>query len=310
MTEQRKTVEQRLGQKTRSFAATNVFTAPHFQTAELAREWLEKICWPEGPVCSHCGTTNYAYKTKKPGWYRCAEKECRKDFTVTTGTVMERSHIALNKWLMGFYMMSSSGVSAHQLHRTLNLSYKSAWFMCHRIREAMRSDSKSWSGPLSGSAKVADLTDEHRRLKKPRVVPYTINGKSGPANKRAIVALVEHGGNVRTFDLSTANKILVNGIVKEDIARMSRLRTDSVKRSTGEYVCGDVHTNSADYFSIFKREMRGVYHHCMEKHLHRYLAEFVFRYNHRIDLGYSNIGRTRAAIKGVEGKRLMYRKPR
>ncbi len=119
---------------------SNAFVAPHFASHEAARDWLENLRWPEGPICCHCGTINHAYKTKKPGWYRCAEKECRKDFTVTTGTVMERSHIPLNKWLMAFYLLNASkkGMSAHQLHRALNLDYKSAWFMCHRIREAMR----------------------------------------------------------------------------------------------------------------------------------------------------------------------------
>lgn len=118
----------------------NAFTGPHFQSPEFAREWLEGQRWPEGPVCSHCGTVNHAYETKKSGWYRCAEKECRKDFTVTTGTLMERSHIALNKWLMAFYLIASSkkGISSHQLHKALNVNYKSAWFMTHRIREAMR----------------------------------------------------------------------------------------------------------------------------------------------------------------------------
>src|ERR1700738_1667795 len=128
----------------------NAVTAPHFQSPELAREWLENQRWPDGPVCSHCGVVNHAYRNKaKPGYFRCAEKECRKDFTVTTGTLMERSHIALNKWLMAFYLMASSkkGVSAHQLHRALNVDYKSAWFMCHRIREAMRDGGM---GPLGG----------------------------------------------------------------------------------------------------------------------------------------------------------------
>lgn len=130
----------------------NAFTAPHFQSPELAREWLENQRWPEGTICSHCGSINRSYKNKaKPGFYRCAEPECRKDFTVTTGTLMERSHIALNKWLMAFYLMSASkkGVSAHQLHRSLNVTYKAAWFMCHRIREAMREgDLDNGSGPL------------------------------------------------------------------------------------------------------------------------------------------------------------------
>src|SRR5208282_2606776 len=137
---------------------SNALTAPHFQTPELAREWLEKLRWPEGTVCSHCGTVGHAYKTKKSGWYRCAEKECRKDFTVTTGTVMERSHIPLNKWLMAFYLLNASkkGMSAHQLHRALGVDYKSAWFLCHRIREAMRSGG---FGPLGGEGKIVEADE-------------------------------------------------------------------------------------------------------------------------------------------------------
>ena len=313
---------------------SNAFDAPHFQNPENAREWLEGQRWPEGPVCSHCGTINHAYKTKKPGWYRCAEKECRKDFTVTTGTLMERSHIALNKWLMAFYMMSASkkGCSAHQLHRALGLDYKSAWFMCHRIREAMRDGGM---GPLGGEGKIVEAdetyygkTEQHRRS--PRRErdgrPFTKGGNSGPAGKRAIVALVERGGNVRTFHVPTADKVTVTRIVTENIARESRLHTDesklyfgaekhfasheSVKHSAKEYVRDDVHTNSAEgYFSIFKRGMRGIYQHCGEKHLHRYLAEYDFRYNHRVALGFSDIDRTKAAVKGIGGKRLMYRQP-
>lgn len=308
---------------------SNAFVAPHFQSPETAREWLEKLRWPEGPICSHCGTINHAYKTKKPGWYRCAEKECRKDFTVTTGTVMERSHIALNKWLMGFYLLNASkkGMSAHQLHRALNLDYKSAWFMCHRIREAMRAGGL---GPLGGGGKIVEADEtyygnvEEPRTKRKDGGPYTKKGRS--ANKRAVVALVERGGNVRTFHVPVADKATVSKIVRENIDKESRLHTDesrlyfgsgehfaaheTVTHSHKEYVRGDVHTNSAEgYFSIFKRGMRGVYQHCKEKHLHRYLAEFDHRYNHRTALGYSDIDRTLAAIKGVEGKRLMYRQP-
>jgi transposase-like protein len=312
---------------------SNAFVAPHFQSPENAREWLENLRWPEGPVCSHCGTINHAYKTKKPGWYRCAAKECRKDFTVTTGTVMERSHIALNKWLMAFYLLNASkkGMSAHQLHRALNLDYKSAWFMCHRIREAMRSD--GGLGPLGGEGKIveADETyfgpqeDPHPSPNR-KGRPYTKGGRSGPSGKRAVVALVERGGRVRSFHPAIADGPSVNAIVRENIARESRLHTDesrlymgvgkefakheTVVHSHGEYVRDDIHTNSVEgYFSIFKRGMRGVYQHCKEKHLHRYLAEFDHRYNHRTALGYSDIDRTLAAIKGVEGKRLMYRQP-
>ena len=151
---------------------------PPVPDPEAAREWLENLRWPEGPICSHCGTINHAYKTKKPGWYRCAEKECRKDFTVTTGTVMERSHIPLNKWLMAFYLLNASkkGMSAHQLHRALELDYKSAWFMCHRIREAMRAGSL---GPLGGGGMIVEADETYYGpVEKPTsrsasvVVPY------------------------------------------------------------------------------------------------------------------------------------------
>jgi transposase-like protein len=311
---------------------SNALTAPQFQSHEAAREWLEKLRWPEGPVCSHCGVIGHAYALKKPGWYRCAEKECRKDFTVTTGTVMERSHIPLQKWLMAFYLLNASkkGMSAHQLHRALNLDYKSAWFMCHRIREAMRSGGL---GPLGGEGKIVEADETYYgpvekskvRTKTTRGLSFTKRG-SGPANKRPVIALVERGGSVRTFHVAVADKDVVRKIVRENVESASRLHTDesklyfgmdkhfaaheTVKHSVGEYARGDVNTNSAEgYFSIFKRGMRGVYQHCKEKHLHRYLAEFDHRYNHRVALGYSDIDRTLAAIRGIEGKRLMYRQP-
>ncbi|MFN3658324.1 MAG: IS1595 family transposase [Pseudolabrys sp.] len=313
---------------------SNAFDAPHFQTPENARDWLERTRWPEGPVCPHCGTIGRAYKTKKLGTYRCAEKECRKDFSVTTGTVMERSHIALNKWLMGFYLMAASkkGISAHQLSRSLGLDYKSAWFMCHRIREAMRpDDATGGNGPLGGEGQIveADETyfgqvEERRPSKQRKGRPFTKGGRSGPGGKRAVVSLVERGGWVRSFHPAFVDGAAVSAIVRENIARESRLHTDesrlytrvgaefaaheTVTHSHDEYVRGDVHTNSVEgYFSIFKRGMKGVYQHCKEKHLHRYLAEFDFRYNHRVKLGYSDIDRTVLAVKGAEGKRLMYR---
>jgi ISXO2-like transposase domain/Transposase zinc-ribbon domain len=297
---------------------SNALIAPHFQTPENAREWLENLRWPEGPVCSHCGTVGHAYKTKKPGWYRCAEKECRKDFTV-------------NKWLMAFYLLNASkkGMSAHQLHRALKLDYKSAWFMCHRIREAMRAGNL---GPLGGGGGIVEADETYfGPTEQPRVSPTRGDrpykkGSRGPRNKRPIVTLVERGGNVRSFHVPVADKESVVKIVRQNIKREARLHTDesnlysgldrwfgaheTVKHSAGEYVRGDVHTNSAEgYFSIFKRGMRGVYQHCKEKHLHRYLAEFDHRYNHRVALGYSDIDRTLAAIRGIEGKRLMYRQP-
>ncbi len=308
-------------------------TAPYFQNDEAARALIEGVRWPSGPVCSHCGVIGHAYAVSgRPGLFRCAEAACRKDFTVTTGTVMERSKIPLHKWLIGFYLMNASkkGVSAHQLHRTLGTTYQTAWFMCHRIREAMRDGGFA---PMGGAGSVveADETyfgkhDEPRERKTKRYTKQTKSGRSGPAGKRAILSLVERGGSVRSFHVPTMDKDSVNKIVSDNIAAETYLYTDesrlygdadqmfaehdTVKHSAGEYVRGDVHTNTIEgYFSIFKRGMKGIYQHCSEKHLHRYLAEYDFRYNHRSGLGYSDIDRTRAAISGIEGKRLMYRKP-
>jgi transposase-like protein len=309
----------------------DVFTAPHFRDDNEARKVLEAVLWPDGPVCPHCGVIGHAYATKRPGVYRCAEKECRKDFTVTMKTVMERSKIALHKWLQAFHLLTSSkkGISAHQLHRTLDITYEAAWFMAHRIREAMRAGGLA---PLGGNGSIVEADEtyygpvEKTKIKTQttRGRPFTKSGRPGPANKRPIVALVERGGNVRTFHVPVADQVTVQKIVRDNIARESRLHTDesrlyhgmgehfadheSVKHSVKEYVRGDVHTNSAEgYFSIFKRGMRGVYQHCKEKHLHRYLAEYDFRYNHRIALGYNDGDRATLAVKNAAGKRLTYR---
>jgi transposase-like protein len=310
----------------------DTFTASHFRDDNAAREYLEKLLWPEGPICPHCGVVNHAYATKRAGVYRCAEAACRKDFTVTMRTVMERSKIALHKWLQAFHLMCSSkkGISAHQLHRTLDIGYEAAWFMCHRIREAMRDGGLA---PLGGNGGVveADETyfgdvDERKPSAQRRGRPYTKGGKAGPGGKRAVVALVERGGRVRTFHPAVADGETVAQIVRENIARETRLHTDesrlytkvgaefsaheTVNHSAKEYARGDVTTNSAEgYFSIFKRGMRGIYQHCGEKHLHRYLAEYDFRYNHRVKLGYDDGDRAALAVKGAAGKRLTYRGP-
>jgi transposase-like protein len=313
----------------------DTFSAPRFRNDDAARAFLEALLWPDGPVCPHCGTINHAYVTKRAGVFRCAEKGCRKDFTVTMKTVMERSHIALHKWMQAFHLMCSSkkGVSSHQLHRTLDIGYQSAWFMAHRIRECMRAGGLASVTPMGGPGKIVEADETYYGpTEKPRVSPqrrgrpFVKRGKGGPANKRPIVALVERGGNVRTFHVPVADKASVTKIVRENIAKESRLHTDesrlyfgsdehfatheTVKHSIGEYVRGDIHTNSAEgYFGIFKRGMRGIYQHCAEKHLHRYLAEFDFRYNHRIRLGFNDGERAAIAIKGAEGKRLTYRQP-
>src|SRR4029079_9138439 len=207
---------------------TSLFSEPHFQNDEAARAMLESILWPDGPVCAHCGVVNHAYKTKRPGVFRCAEKVCRKDFSVTMKTVMERSHIALHKWLQGFQLMCSSkkGVSAHQLHRTLNITYKSAWFMAHRIREAMRAGGLS---PLGGEGKIVEADETYfgkqenpTPSKKRQGRPYIHKG-GGPAGKRAVVALVERGGRVRSFHPAIADGETVTQIVRENIDRETRL---------------------------------------------------------------------------------------
>jgi transposase-like protein len=213
---------------------SNAFTAPHFQSHEAARERFEKLRWPDGPICPHCGTIGTAYKTKRPGLYRCASAECREDFTVTMNTVMERSKVPLNKWAMAFYLMSSSkkGISAHQLHRALGLSYQTAWFMCHRIRLAMADDNGT-AGPLGGSGKIVEADEPYlgpvesptpSAQRKGR--PYTKRGKSGPSGKRAVVTLVERGGRVRSFHPGVADKETVIKITCENIRRETRLMTD------------------------------------------------------------------------------------
>lgn len=315
----------------------NVFAAAHFNNDDAARALIESIRWPDGPVCSHCGSINHAYAVKgRAGLYRCAEPECRKDFTCTTGTVMERSKIPLHKWMTAFYLMNASkkGMSAHQLHRTLGVTYQTAWFLCHRIREAMRPDDDPGTDPLGGHGKIVEadetyfgpVEEANKRTKTTSGRKFTKGGRSGPSNKRAVVSLVERGGRVRSFHPARADGNTVTAIVLDNIRHESRLHTDesrlydfpgtefkaheTVTHSHGEYVRGDVHTNSVEgYFSIFKRGMKGVYQHCKEKHLHRYLAEFDHRYNHRIALGFNDTDRMNAAIKGVGDKRLTYRQP-
>jgi len=310
------------------------YTEAQFNNEEAARATLEAVLWPSGPVCAHCGVINHAYPTKRPGVFRCAEAVCRKDFTVTMKTVMERSHIPLHKWLLAFALMTASkkGISAHQLHRTLGITYRSAWFMAHRVREAMRAGGLT---SLGGEGKVVeadetyfgDVPEEKRRPSPQRKGrPYTKGGRVGVGGKRAIVSLVERGGNVRSFHVVVADGSTVATIVNENVLRETRLHTDesrlyikvgaeyaaheTVNHGAKEYARGDVTTNSVEgYFSIFKRGMKGVYQHCGEKHLHRYLAEYDFRFNHREALGFNDGERATRAIVNASGKRLTYRLP-
>jgi transposase-like protein len=304
-------------------------TDPRFQDAESAREWLEMQRWPDGPYCTHCGSlsvTGLSGTAHRPGVYQC--NDCRQQFTVTTGSVMERSKIPLNKWLMAMHLMASSkkGYSAHQLHRTLGITYQSAWFLAHRIREAMANDK---SGPLGGEGKTVEVDETYfgkaetpRKPSRKRRQAYR-HPKRSQLTKRAVVSLVERGGRSRTFHVQHATAANVRDVIVRNVSRKSKLHTDesklytgmgkefasheTVKHSAYEYVRGDVHTNTVEgFFSIFKRGMKGIYQHCGESHLHRYVAEFDFRYNNRSGLGIEDTERAAKIVAQAAGKRLTY----
>jgi transposase-like protein len=305
------------------------FTTPLFHDETAARDWFEASRWPNGPICPKCGSAKH-YATKKEGRYRCGSPTCRKDFTVMTGTVMERSHAKFTDWAVAFHLAASSkkGFSAHQLHRELGCQYNTAWFMFHRVREAMRRGGLELP-PLGGEGQTVEADETYFGQQENPQLPAYRKGQAykrkgrGPAGKRAVIALVERGGEVRSFHPAIADGMTVNAIVRKNIARETRLLTDeskyytnvgkefsaheTVKHSAGEYVRGDVHTNTIEgFFSIFKRGMRGIYQHCAEKHLHRYLAEFDFRYNTR---KLTDMERSVLAVRGGEGKRLTYHQP-
>src|SRR5258706_12102749 len=319
--------------------AKSHFNAPHFKDPEAARTYLEALRWGTDRVCPHCGTVNQSFATKKPGVYRCGSKGCRKDFSVTTKSVMESSHIKLNVWLQAFFLMASSkkGMSSHQLHRALGVTYKTAWFLSHRIREAMRSG--GLLPPLGGSGKVVEVDETYiGRLE-------GIVKTRSAAHKNIVLTLVERGGSARSFHIDSTSIADIAPILKANIAKESGFMTDearhymeigreyeshaAVNHSKDEYVrywnevTGEtrpdgkplvvtttITTNTVEgYYSIFKRGMKGVYQHCSEKHLHRYLSEFDFRYSNRVALGVSDGERADLAIKGAAGKRLTYRQP-
>lgn len=305
----------------------SILSKPYFHDDAEALMHLEAVLWPRGPVCPHCGSTR-AYEIKgartRPGLRKCGA--CRKQFTVTVGTVFESSHVPLSKWLQAAYLLCSSkkGISSHQLHRILGVTYKTAWFMSHRLREAMKDGTLP---PMGGAGDIVEA-DETYFGRKAAAGPRPPRGqrKRGPADKMAVVALVQRNGSARTFHVDRADKETVAGIVADHVRRDSRLMTDesqlyteiggkmaghgTVKHSANEYVRDDAHTNTVEgYFSIFKRGMKGVYQHCREKHLHRYLAEFEFRYNARSATGLDDSMRAAKALAGIRGKRLTYRAP-
>jgi len=296
---------------------------PIFTDETKAREWLEARVWPNGPVCPHCGNADaskikaLAGKAHRPGLYQCAE--CREQFTVTVKTVFERSKIPLSKWLAALFLLTASkkGVSAHQIHRSLGISYKSSWFMMHRLREALR---QGGLAPLGSGGGTVEADETYIGRLEGRAVTR------GPAHKNIVLTLVERGGGARSFHIDSTSVADIGKHVRANISREAHLRTDElaaykllgkefashefVTHVDKEYVRGTVSTNTVEgYYSIFKRGMKGVYQHCKEKHLHRYLAEYDFRYSHRAALGVNDAERAEIAAKGIVGKRLTYRRP-
>lgn len=313
---------------------SSLLNLKHLQDEEAAYEWVEAHLWPKGAQCPHCFEQKRVSKMKgkatRFGLYKCYA--CRKQFRVTVGTIFEKSHVPLYLWLQAFYLIAGSkkGISANQLHRTLGVTLKTAWFMGHRIREAMRVG--SLMPPMGGAGEIVEVdetffgrTEDHPKGR----APFRDNMRYSTAFKNAIVALVERGGTVRTFHVSAASVHEVIPVVEANVARETQMMTDAsqiykhrlgdfashdrVEHQVGEYVREEegkplIHTNTVEnYFGVFKRGMRGTYQHCKEKHLHRYLAEFDFRYNNRKALGVEDEARAIKMVKGVKGKRLTYR---
>lgn len=291
-------------------------TNPIFTDEEKARKHLEKLRWPKGAFCPHCGESEKITKLKgkghRPGLHQC--NGCRQHFTVTVGTLFERSHIPLHKWLLAFHLMSASkkGISSHQLHRMLGVTYKTAWFMTHRIREAMKTDH---NGLLGSNGPVE--ADETFIGTKPGA-----KKRRGYAHKNVVLSLVERNGEVRSFHVPSVTAKTLKPFLKDNIMPEAHLMTDDagqyrligpdfakhdvVTHSTGEYVNGESHTNTVEgFFSILKRGLIGTFHHVSAQHLQRYVTEFDFRYNHR---KVTDSERAESALKGITGKRLTYRR--
>lgn len=304
-------------------------TDPIFTDADKARAHLEKTRWPHGPVCPHCGVVNEATaikgKSARAGLYQCNVGACREQFTITVGTVFERSKVPLNKWLLATYLMASSkkGISAHQIGRTLGVTYKTAWFMCHRIREAMTETSPA---PLGGPGRTVEADETYVGGKEANKHANKRKYHRSAGSKQAVVTLVEREGRARSFHVANVNAKTIRPLVMTSVHRTSALMTDGatfyvksgtefashdrVDHNSGEYVRdGYKHSNTAEnFFSILKRGIIGTFHHVSEAHLKRYLAEFDFRYSNRVGLGINDTMRTDEALRGIGGKRLMYRR--
>jgi len=299
-------------------------TNPIFHNDDAARAHLEGVRWPDGPVCPHCGSqhvTRLAGKSHRKGLIHC--NDCEQPFTVTVGTVMERSKIPLPKWVLGFHLMASSkkGISSHQLHRMLGITYKSAWFLAMRIREAMGLDPETDDGSAMGGPGSKIEADETyvggkaRNAKKGKPVP----------KKHPVVALVERGGPLKARHVPNVDANNVREVLAK-VDRRSHLMSDdsliyyhvgptfadhdAVNHSDREYVRGAAHVNTAEsFFAIVKRQVYGTHHAISAKHLQRYIDEAAFKWNNRVKLGIDDATRANKAIKSAEGKRLLYRQP-
>ena len=301
--------------------AAALFTEPRFNDNDAAREHLEALRWPRGSVCPHCGGADRQSKLEgtshRPGLYFCGH--CRSQYTVTVGTVFERSKVALHKWVLATHLICSSkkGISSHQLHRTLGVTYKTAWFMAHRIREAMNIEPE---GQLGGAGQPVEVDETF----------WGNNGKQrkgarGYDHKMKVVSLVERGGKKRSVHVADVTAATLKGVLKEHVANEARLMTDDSNiytkvgrefaehgvdnHSAKEYVRGDVTTNTVESsFSLLKRGLIGTFHHVGEQHLQRYVTEFDFRWNTRTRLGFNDVQRAEIALKNIGGKRLTYRR--
>ena len=313
----------------------SVLNEPYFHDEQAAFLALEAIVWPEGkPTCPHCGAVDrinrLAPQRTKPGkkhpegkpvygLWKCYH--CKGQFTVRKGTVFESGHLELRQWLQAAFLLCSSkkGVSSNQLHRTLGCTLKTAWFVSHRLREAMRDGKLAVPFGAGGTAVESDETFIGRKTGAPP--------RRGYAHKRPVLSLLDRETRqVRPFHVDGTSAAHVVPILKANIAKEATIMTDEagqyahlnkdfashefVVHSAEEYVRGDVHTDNLEgFYSIFKRGMKGVYQHCKERHLHRYLAEFDFRYNNQVALGVNDTVRTAKALRGIVGKRLIYRDP-
>jgi transposase-like protein len=298
----------------------SILSAPHFHDEAAAYKFIEARLWPEGPVCPHCGVIGDAGQLKgkstRIGVWKCYS--CRKPFTVKVGTIFESSHVKLHLWLQAIVLIAASkkGFSANQLHRTLGVTRETAWFMLHRIRLAM---TNTESGLMGEDGEVVEVDETYIGRKPGRDV------RRGPGHKEMVFALVERGRGVRAFHIAENNFDQMKAIMAKNMAPEAVLMTDeasmyknigkcfaehkTVNHSAGEYAReGGITTNTVEgFFSTFKRGMKGTYQHCNSDHLHRYLAEFEFRYNNRSALGVEDGQRADAILSGVVGKRLTYR---